>query len=221
MADLTQLKASARERVGKGATRVTRRNGLVPAVIYGDKQPPESISLEYREIWQQLQTGQFLSTVYMIDVGGSNVRAIPRDIQFDPVKDYPLHVDFLRLGKDARITVSIPVVFHNEEESPGLKRGGVLNIVRHDIEVSCLADSIPGNLVFDLAGLEIGDSVHFSAISLPEGVTATITDRDFTVATIAGAAPTEEEEEKEEGEEEEALAEADEATENEENKEED
>ena len=219
MADLTQITASARELVGKGASRAARREGFIPAVIYGDKQPPESINLEYKEIWQQIQTGQFLSTVYMIDVGGSNTRVIPRDDQLDPIRDFPVHVDFLRLSKDARITVSIPVVFQNEEESPGLKRGGVLNIVRHDVEVSCLADSIPGSLIVDLTGLEIGDSVHFSVISLPEGVTATITDRDFTVATISGAAPTEEEETEIEGVEEATVDEADGATEVEEKKE--
>ncbi|MGI9380379.1 MAG: 50S ribosomal protein L25/general stress protein Ctc [Methyloligellaceae bacterium] len=201
MAEIAEIKATSREKTGKGAARAARREGLVPAVIYGEKQPPVPINVDYKTVWTHLQSGQFLSTVYMIDVGGEKTRVIPRDIHLHPVRDFPMHVDFLRLGKDARITVSVPVVFENEELSPGLKRGGVLNVVRYDIEVSCPADAIPTSLTVNLEGLEIGDSIHFSAITLPEGVTATITDRDFTVVTIAGAVASEEEEEAEEGEE--------------------
>ncbi len=213
MADISEIKATSREKTGKGAARAARREGLVPAVIYGEKQPPVPINVDYKTVWTHLQTGQFLSTVYMIDVGGDKTRVIPRDIHLHPVRDFPMHVDFLRLGKDSRITVSVPVVFENEDLSPGLKRGGVLNVVRYEIEVSCPADSIPTNLTVNLEGLDIGDSIHFSAITLPEGVNATITDRDFTVVTIAGAVSSEDEEAEEGEEGEEAAAEGEEGAE--------
>ena len=187
MAETIELKATARERVGKGAARAARREGLVPAVIYGDKQPPQPISLEYRLIQKQVQTGHFLSTVYVIDVNGKKVRALPRDVQMDPVRDFPVHVDFLRVSKESKLTVDVSVHFLNEDQSPGLKRGGVLNIVRHDVELLCPADSIPESIEIDLTGRDIGDSIHISSVQLPKGVTPTITDRDFTIATIAGA----------------------------------
>ncbi|MGI9385513.1 MAG: 50S ribosomal protein L25/general stress protein Ctc [Methyloligellaceae bacterium] len=192
MAETIELKAAARERIGKGAAREVRRQGRVPAVVYGEKKTPEKISLESRELWQQVKTGTFLSTVFTIDLDGSKTRVIPRDLQLDPVRDFPVHVDFLRLGEGASITVEVPVNFLNEEDSPGLKRGGVLNIVRHAIEVLCPVDAIPERIEADLTGLEIGDSIHISAITLPDGVEPTITDRDFTVATIAGRAAEEE-----------------------------
>jgi len=213
MADISEIKATSREKPGKGAARAARREGLVPAVIYGEKQPPVPINVDYKTVWTHLQTGQFLSTVYMIDVGGDKTRVIPRDIHLHPVRDFPMHVDFLRLGKDSRITVSVPVVFENEDLSLGLKRSGVLNVVRYEIEVSCPADSIPTNLTVNLEGLDIGDSIHFSAITLPEGVNATITDRDFTVVTIAGAVSSEDEEAEEGEEGEEAAAEGEEGAE--------
>lgn len=187
MADVTELSASVRERVGKGAARAIRREGGVPGVIYGDKKDPETIVLDYLDVWQQYQTGSFLSSIYVIDVGGKKTRVIPRDIQLDPVRDFVVHVDFLRLSKGAEITVEVPVNFINEEESPGLKRGGVLNIVRHTIELVCPADALPESIEANLEGLDIGDSLHISAIELPETVRPTITDRDFTIATIAGA----------------------------------
>jgi large subunit ribosomal protein L25 len=189
----TELKATARPRGGKGAARQARREGKVPAVIYGDGQPPETIALDYNELWKQVLKGHFTSTVFEVDVEGKKNRVIPRDLQVDPVKDQPIHVDFLRIGKDGRIRVEVPVRFVNDALSPGLKRGGVLNIVRHDIEVTCPYDKIPAFFEVDLTGLEIGRSVHISAIKLPEGVTPTIKDRDFTVATIAGAVKQEEE----------------------------
>jgi large subunit ribosomal protein L25 len=189
----TELKATARPRGGKGAARQARREGKVPAVIYGDGQPPETIALDYNELWKQVLKGHFTSTVFEVDVEGKKNRVIPRDLQVDPVKDQPIHVDFLRIGKDGRIRVAVPVRFVNDALSPGLKRGGVLNIVRHDIEVTCPYDKIPAFFEVDLTGLEIGRSVHISAIKLPEGVTPTIKDRDFTVATIAGAVKQEEE----------------------------
>ena len=189
-----ELKATARPHAGKGAARQARREGKVPAVIYGDGKPPETIALDYTELWKQVLKGHFTSTVFEVVVGAEKNRVIPRDVQVDPVKDQPIHVDFLRIGKDGRIRVAVPVRFINEALSPGLKRGGVLNIVRHDIEVTCPYDKIPAFFEIDLTGLEIGRSVHISAITLPEGVQPTIKDRDFTVATIAGAVKQEEEE---------------------------
>ena len=188
MADIIELEAAVRERVGKGAAREARRQGRVPAVIYGDKKDPEPISLEYKIVNKQVQTGNFLNTLYMINVGGNKTRVIPRDVQFDPVRDFPMHVDFLRLAKGATITIEVTVNFINEEECPGLKMGGVLNVVRYAIEVTCPADAIPEQFDADLTGLELGDSIHISAITLPDGVAPTITDRDFTVATIAAPA---------------------------------
>ena len=187
MADVTELNASVRERVGKGAARAIRRDGRVPGVIYGDKKEPEPIVLDYLDVSQQYQNGGFLSTIYMLNVAGKRTRVIPRDIQLDPVRDSIVHVDFLRLARGAEVTVEVAVTFRNEELSPGLKRGGVLNIVRHTIELVCPADSIPESIEANLEGLDIGDSLHISAISLPNNVRLTITDRDFTVATIAGA----------------------------------
>jgi large subunit ribosomal protein L25 len=188
MAEAIELKGWARARSGKGGARAERREGRVPGIVYGDKQEPESISVDYRTIHQQLHTGHFQSTIYVLDIEGKKTRVIPRTVQLDPVRDFPIHVDFLRLGKDALVTVDVPVRFLNEAASPGLKRGGVLNIVRHEIPVRCPADAIPDHFEIDLTGLEIGDSVHISAVKLPEGVRPTITDRDFTVATIVGRA---------------------------------
>ncbi len=188
MADIIELEAAVRERVGKGAARQARREGRVPAVIYGDKKSPEPISLPYKTVYQQVQTGTFLNTLFTLNVNGNKTRVIPRDVQFDPVRDFPMHVDFLRLGENATITVEVTVNFLNEEECPGLKGGGVLNIVRYAIEISCPADAIPETIDADLTGLELGDSLHISAITLPENVVPTITDRDFTVATIAAPA---------------------------------
>ena len=190
---IVELKATARPRAGKGAARQARREGKVPAVIYGDGQPPEPIALEHNELWKQVLKGHFTSTVFEIELDGNKSRVIPRDIQLDPVKDLPLHVDFLRIGKDAKIRVEVAVRFINDTLSPGLKRGGVLNIVRHDIEVTCPYDKIPPYFEIDLAGLEIGRSIHISSIDMPEGVEPTIKDRDFTIATIAGSVKDEEE----------------------------
>ena len=188
MATMVELKASNREGTGKAANRAIRKDGRVPGVIYGDKQEPQNVSLEYREIFKQVQTGHFLSTVYMLDLDGRKVRVIPKDVQLHPVRDFPMHVDFLRISKSSRVEVEVTVNFINEAASPGLKRGGVLNIVRHEVELSCPADSIPESIEVDLTGLEIGDSVHISAVKLPANVTPTIADRDFTIATIVGSA---------------------------------
>lgn len=205
MADITQLSASARPNAGKGAARAVRREGRVPAVIYGDKKDPETISLDFNTLTKLVNTGTFLSTLIEIEVEGKTTRVIPRDLQLDVVRDFPLHVDFLRLGKGAKIAVEVPCNFLNEEESPGLKQGGVLNVVRYTLELVCPATAIPESIDIDLTGLELGDGVHISSVTLPEGVTPTITDRDFTIATIAtpaGLASSEaEDEEGEEGEE--------------------
>jgi large subunit ribosomal protein L25 len=188
MAQTSVLKAEVRERGGKGAARAVRREDKVPAVIYGDKKPPLMISLPQRETTRRLHAGGFLTHLVQIEVGGETIRAIPKDFQLDPVRDFLIHVDFLRVGEGARLTIAVPVHFKNHADSPGLKRGGVLNVVRHRIDMYVPADAIPEFVEVDLAGLDIGDSVHISAVPLPEGVTPTIRDRDFTVATIAGAA---------------------------------
>lgn len=179
------LKASVRNRVGKGAARELRHEGLTPAVIYGEKKSPLSISISTKDTTHTIHSGGFLSHVITVEVDGEAHRVIPRDYQLDPVKDKLVHVDFLRVGKNTRLTVEVPVHFINDEESPGLKRGGVLNIVRHTVEVHCPASSIPENFTIDLIEAEVGDSLHVSMITMPDGVTPTITDRDFTIATIA------------------------------------
>ena len=182
-----ELKAEAREQVGKGSARAVRRDGKVPAVIYGDKQPPLAIALSYKDVYYKIHGGGFLTTIATIDVGGKKIQVLPKDYQLDPVKDTPLHVDFLRIGKNTEVNVEVPVHFINEEKSPGIKRGGVLNIVRHQVEFHCPANAIPEFITVDLTGANIGDSIHISAVKLPEGVRPVIHDRDFTIATIAGS----------------------------------
>lgn len=183
-----ELKAEARERVGKGSARELRRNGLIPAVIYGDKQDPVSIALSRKDVTLKIHAGGFMTTLATIDVDGKKFSVLPKDYQLDPVRDFLMHVDFLRVSKDTQVTVDVPVHFENEEKSPGLKRGGVLNVVRHTVEFHCPANSIPDAITVDLTGLEIGDGIHISHVTLPEGVHPTITDRDFTIATIAAPA---------------------------------
>ena len=184
MAKPVVIEASVRERGGKGAARAIRREGRVPAVIYGDKQDPLLVSFGYQDLMKHVQTGRLMSTLVDIDVDGDKTRAIARDIQFEPVRDFLQHVDFLRLGKGARITVEVACNFINEEDCPGLTQGGVLNVVRYEIELDCLASDIPEEMTIDLAGLEMGDGVHGSDLKLPEGSELTITDRDFTICTI-------------------------------------
>lgn len=209
MSDTYELTAEARERVGKGSARELRRNGKIPAVIYGDKQSPVSIALPYKDVTRRIHAGGFMTTIATIDVDGKKYRVLPKDYQLDPVRDFTMHVDFLRVGKNTVVTVEVPVHFENDEASPGIKRGGVLNVVRHTVEVHCPADSIPEFFLVDLTGLQIGDGIHISNITLPDGVTPTITDRDFTIATIAAPAVlTAEEEAGEEAETEEAAEEA-------------
>lgn len=199
MTQTAELKATVRQRVGKGAARQLRREGLIPAVIYGDKKPPLAIAISYKEAMLQIYAGGFLSHVLTIEVDGKKHKVIPRDYQLDPVRDFAQHVDFLRIGAGSSISVEVPVHFANEDKSPGLKRGGVLNMVRHSVEVNCPADAIPEQLVLDLSGSDIGDSLHISAVALPEGVVPTITDRDFTIATIVAPSGLKSEEQSEEG----------------------
>jgi large subunit ribosomal protein L25 len=183
-ATIKVLKAQAREGVGKGAARELRRQGLVPAVIYGDKKAPVTVALLYKDIHKAIYAGGFKSHILDLDVDGTTHKVIPRDYQLDPVKDFPLHVDFLRVGKGTKLTVQVRVNFINEEASPGLKRGGTLNVVRHTVEVSAPADAIPEEITVDLTGFDIGDSIHISAVKMAKGVTSVIADRDFTIATI-------------------------------------
>ncbi|MGX5665005.1 50S ribosomal protein L25/general stress protein Ctc [Rhizobium daejeonense] len=182
-----ELKAEARERVGKGSSRELRRNGLIPAVIYGDKQAPISIAINTNEVTKRIHAGGFMTTVAVIDVNGEKIKVLPKDYQLDPVRDFTMHIDFLRVSANSRVTVEVPVHFVNEEQS-AVKIGGVLNIVRHEVELHCPADNIPEFITVDLAGHKIGDSLHISHVKLPAGVTPVITDRDFTIATIVAPA---------------------------------
>ena len=184
MSEQLTLPAEARERAGKGASRALRRDGRVPAVIYGDKKEPLAVHVEEKRLAKMLSTGHFMNTVVMIDAGGEPHRTLPKDVQFHPVTSRPIHVDFLRIGEHSQVTVAIPVRFDDDEESPGIKRGGVLNIVQHELELVCPASNIPDEIHISLAGLDIGDSIHISQVTLPEGTKAAIDDRDFTVATI-------------------------------------
>lgn len=197
MSDTYVLEGQLRERVGKGAARELRRNKMVPAVIYGDKKDPVSVALPYKELSMQLHGGGFMTTVGTIKVDGVEHKVLAKDYQLEPVRDFIDHVDFLRISKNTVVTVEIPVHFLNEEDCPGIKKGGILNVVRHTVEVNCPADSIPENFEIDLLPFQMGDSINISSVTLPEGVEPTITDRDFTVATIAapgGSQETEEEE---------------------------
>ena len=184
MSDTLTLPAEARDRVGKGASRVLRRSGRVPAVVYGENQAPQSVHVEEKLLVRQLGTGHFFNSIVEIVVGGETVRTLPKDVAFHPVTDRPLHADFLRISADHKVHVNVPVVFTNEAASPGLKRGGVLNIVLHDLDVVCSPDAIPDEVVIDVTGLDVGASLHIHDIKLPEGVVAAHADRDDTVATI-------------------------------------
>jgi len=205
MSDVTHVSANLRDRVGKGSARAARRAGMVPAVIYGDKQPALGIELEARVIRKIIHEPGIFSRLLNIDVDGKSITVLTRDIQFHPVSDEALHFDFLRVGKSSTVAVAIGVEFINEDKCPGLRIGGVLNIVRHEVELNCPADAIPEKITVDLEGIKVGDSIHISSIELPEGVSPTITDRDFTVATLqspGGGVKNEDEDEAEDGAEE-------------------
>jgi len=202
MAESATISAERRDGTGKGVARAVRHAGRIPAVIYGDKSEPISITVDAGELAALADNPRFFIQVLDVDVDGDTHQVLPRDLQLHPVTDRLMHVDFLRFGANTQIVAQVPVSFVNEDDSPGLKRGGVLNIVRREVELRCSPLNIPQELVFDVAGLDIGATLHISSVELPEGVDTT-TDRDFTVATIA--APTlmpveEEEEEDEEGE---------------------
>ena len=193
MPETTTLSAERRARAGKGAARATRRMGRVPGIIYGGDGDPMLISLEPRELSRALAKRGFLATVVEVRMDDAVHRTLPRDVQYHPATDAPLHVDFMRIGVDTRVTVTVPVAFINHEMSIGLRRGGILNIVRHGIALICQVDNIPEQLVVELDGLDIGDSVHISAVTLPPGSRLTITDRDFTIASIAASSAVREE----------------------------
>ncbi|MEM7291196.1 MAG: 50S ribosomal protein L25/general stress protein Ctc [Pseudomonadota bacterium] len=197
MSDTYVLEGQLRDRVGKGAARELRRNSMVPAVIYGDKKDPVSIALPYKELSMKIHGGGFMTTIATIKVDGEEHSVLPKDYQLHPVRDFIEHVDFLRVSKSTVVTVEIPVNFINEDICPGLKRGGVLNVVRYAVEVNVPADRIPDGFTIDLEPFDLGDSINISSVTLPEGVEPTITDRDFTIATIAAPAGLKSEEEEE------------------------
>ena len=184
MSEQLTLPAEARDRAGKGASRALRREGRVPAVIYGEKKEALSVHIEEKLLTKMMSNGHFMNSVVMVEVGGKPNRTLPKDVQFHPVTSRPIHVDFVRIGEHAQVHVNVPVRFVDEEQAPGLKRGGVLNVVRHELELVCDAAKIPGEITISLAGLDIGDAVHISSVTLPEGSKSAIEDRDFTVATV-------------------------------------
>jgi len=184
MSDIINLVAQPRDRAGKGVARATRREGRVPAVIYGGKEPPVLVALELKDLARRAHSAAFFNHLIELDVDGKKHRVLPRDVQFHPLNENPIHVDFLRVAKDATIEVAVPVEFINQDASPGLKRGGVLNIVRHEIDLVCPVEAIPDHITIDMTGFEVGDSVHISHVKLPANVTSSIADRDFTIATI-------------------------------------
>ena len=184
MSEALTLAAETRGQVGKGASRLLRREGRVPAVIYGNKQDPAAIHVEEKALYRLLMTGHFMNSVVMIEVDGATVRTLPKDVAFDPVSDRPVHADFLRISEHATVTVQVPVRFTDEAASPGIKRGGVLNVVRHELELIVDAAEIPDDVEVSLKGFDVGDSIHISSVTLPKGAKVTIEDRDFTIATI-------------------------------------
>lgn len=183
MSDTLSLPAETRERAGKGASRELRRNGRVPAVIYGGNEAPVGIHVEAKELVRQLGTGHFFNSIIEIELGGTKLRTLPKDVAFHPVNDRPLHADFLRLGEHTVVHVNVPVVFVNEDASPGMKRGGVLNVVRHNLDLVCDADAIPDEIKIDVTGLEVGASIHVKDVALPAGVKSGVAESD-TIATI-------------------------------------
>ncbi len=209
MAEEAIFPAKARERAGKGAARAVRREGYVPGVIYGDNKDPQTISVDPRHIMKQLHLGLLFNTVYTVDVeGGQKEKVLPRDVQFHPVSDAPLHIDFMRLKKGSKINVFVPVHFINEEKSPGIDSGGILTVQRDEVELLCPVDDIPHSVICDLTGRKVGETIRISGVALPAGVVPVIQDRDFVVATISDPAISESaddddeaDEEEEEGEE--------------------
>lgn len=185
MTETHNFTAELRERAGKGAARAVRRSGRVPAVIYGAGKAPLSISLDDADVKREINRAAFLTTLFDIKIDGKSERVLPRDVHYDPVLDWPLHIDFLRVSATTKVTVQVHVRFLNEDDAPGITRGGLLNIVRHEVGLVCEADKIPDHLDCDLTGFDLGDSIHISHVKLPAGVQLEIDDRDFTIATIA------------------------------------
>jgi large subunit ribosomal protein L25 len=188
MPQTQEMRAETRSGTGKGPAYRTRQKGLVPAVVYGGDTAPQNVAVDAHALSLQYETGHFTTTLVMLDIDGKKTRVLPRVVQLDPVTDRPVHVDFMRLGEGARVRLEVPVHFKNHSDSPGLKKGGVLNIARHELELSCPAESIPNTIEIDLAGLDIHGSVHISSVALPEGVKPIIRERDFTICSIV--APT-------------------------------
>ena len=185
MSETLHLSAEAREQVGKGASRVLRRAGRTPAVVYGDKQTPISVHLEEIALRKALSTGHFLNSIVELSIdGGTVIRTLPKDVAFHPVSDRPVHVDFLRVSATHAVHVKVPVLFINEDASPGIKKGGVLNIVAHELELVSIPEGIPSDITVDLTGLDIGDSVHMHDLTLPDGVKVITHEADATIATI-------------------------------------
>ena len=184
MRETQQLRAETRTGTGKGPAFQIRQKGNVPGVVYGGDAAPQNVTVDFRTLERHVDTGTFLTTLFMLELEGKKTRVIPKGLQIDPVSDRPVHVDFLRLAEGAKVRLAIPVRFLNHGESPGLKRGGVLNIVRHELDVLCSADAIPDFISVDLTGLDIHGTVHISAVSLPDGVKPLIRGRDFTIASI-------------------------------------
>lgn len=193
MPEIINLSAEPRARAGKGAARATRRAGRVPGIIYGDGKDPITISFEPRELSRAIHRAGFLATIVDVSVDGAVHRTLPREVQYHPVNDTALHIDFMRVGADAEVHVSVPVGFVNHERAPGLRRGGILNTVRHSIDIVCAVDAIPDRVVVDLSGLEIGDSIHVESVALPQGVRAVIGSRDSTIASVAASSAVREE----------------------------
>jgi len=185
MRETLDLKVEPRGKTGKGAAYQARKAGFIPGIVYGGSADPVPVQVDEHTLIKMHNTGALLQTLVMLEVAGQKTRVIPRAVQLDPVTDRPVHVDFLRLTPGGRISLDIPVHFRGQESSPGLKRGGVVNVVRHEVSLLCPVDNIPEYIEGDLSGLDIGDSLHISAFALPEGVTPLIRERDFTVATIA------------------------------------
>ena len=188
MAQVQELKVETREGRGKGPSYQARQKGLIPGIVYGGKDQPQTVNVDFRTLERHIEKGAFLTTLFMLDIGGKKPRVIPRQLQLDPVSDRPVHVDFMRLAEGSRVRLEIPVHFKGQGESPGLKKGGVLNIVRHEMEISCPADSIPNEILIDVAALDLNESIHIEDVTLPDGVKPIIKGRDFTICSIV--APT-------------------------------
>ena len=193
MPEVISLSAEPRASVGKGAARATRRSGRVPGIIYGDGKDPMAISFEPRELSRAVNRAGFFATIVDVSVDGAVHRTLAREVQLHPISDAALHVDFMRVGAGAQVQVSVPVSFINQDNSPGLRRGGILNVIRHDIDIACSVDAIPDRIVVDLNGLEIGDSIHIEAVTMPAGVRAVLGSRDSTIASVAASSAVREE----------------------------